>query len=244
MVSGSHAGVVTASIAMSLGCAALIAHDAAVGLGGAGIAALGLLDDFQIPCCAIDSSSAPIGDVQRSAAYGSVSYVNESAGALGVSAGWSVRRATDQLQHAHFPAVRAGAIARAAPRRLDVEGHREVWLLGSASEVSKAHAGAIVVTGSHAALIGTSGGPIVSSGVFGAVFNDAGGNATRLPALDAQGIAAVAVGAATARIGDAESSYRTGVITVTNAASRRMGARVGMSAQEFVSRLATVGHVT
>jgi hypothetical protein len=64
------------------------------------------------------------------------------------------------------------------------------------------------------------------------VFSDAGIGAegvgiTRLPALDARGIAGLTVSAASARIGDAASIYGDGVISHANATAQRMGARAG-----------------
>ena len=73
-----------------------------------------------------------------------------------------------------------------------------------------------------------------------AIFNDAGVGAdgaalTRLPPLDARGIAAVTVDCMSARIGDARSAWETGVLSHANETAKELGARAGMSTQDFVA---------
>ena len=60
---------------------------------------------------------------------------------------------------------------------------------------------------------------------------------TRLPALDERGIAAATVSAASARIGDALSTYADGVLSHVNATARALGGQPGMSAHIFVTLL-------
>ncbi len=71
-----------------------------------------------------------------------------------------------------------------------------------------------------------------------ALFNDAGIGAAgvgRLPALDERGIAAAAVAADSARIGDGRSTYFDGVVSRVNRTAERAGARPGMAARRFVA---------
>jgi hypothetical protein len=77
---------------------------------------------------------------------------------------------------------------------------------------------------------------------FAAVFHDAGigidgAGLTRLPALDQRGIAAFTVAAASARIGDARSIFREGVISAVNDTAAHLGAHVGDRAHEVLARL-------
>ena len=58
---------------------------------------------------------------------------------------------------------------------------------------------------------------------------------TRLPALDARGIAAGTVAAASARIGDARSTYEDGILTRINSRAAALGIAAGMMAREFVA---------
>ena len=78
--------------------------------------------------------------------------------------------------------------------------------------------------------------------VRGALYNDAGigkdnAGTTRLPALDARGIVAATVSAASARIGDARSTYEDGIISRINARAASLGLREGMSARDFIATL-------
>jgi hypothetical protein len=114
-----------------------------------------------------------------------------------------------------------------------------VVLLDSISLVEPSDRGQIVVTGSHGGLLG--GRPETASkiDVFAALFNDAdigidGAGLTRLPALDARGIAAATVSAWSARIGDGRSTYQDGFITHMNETAHRYGAEIGISARDFV----------
>ena len=76
----------------------------------------------------------------------------------------------------------------------------------------------IVVTGSHCGALPGRPGYGLGVRARGAVFNDAGGGAgvARLPRLDAQGIPGAAVAAASARIGEARSTWETGIISAAN----------------------------
>jgi len=80
--------------------------------------------------------------------------------------------------------------------------------------------------------------------VRAAFYNDAGigideAGVSRLPALDARGIPAATVSAASARIGDARSTYEVGVISRVNSHSALLGLKPGMTAREAVQLLRT-----
>src|SRR4029077_17645603 len=114
----------------------------------------------------------------------------------------------------------------------------QVWALDSASLVLPAHKNAIVVTGSHGGLLGGKPETAVKYDVLGALYNDAGigkdeAGVSRLPALDARGIAAAAVGAMSARIGEARSTYEQGVVSRLNSRAATLGLREGISARDF-----------
>ena len=75
---------------------------------------------------------------------------------------------------------------------------------------------------------------------FAALFNDAGigideAGVTRLPALAARGIAAATVAAASARIGDARSTYEDGIVSRVNSRAVALGIAPGISAREFIA---------
>ncbi|MGH7211165.1 MAG: hypothetical protein ACREF1_06845, partial [Acetobacteraceae bacterium] len=74
---------------------------------------------------------------------------------------------------------------------------------------------------------------------FAALFNDAGigiewAGIARLAALDARGIAAATVAAASARIGEARSTLEDGVLSAVNASAAALGAAVGARAWDVV----------
>jgi hypothetical protein len=123
-----------------------------------------------------------------------------------------------------------------------------VWALDSASLVGAEHAGAVVVTGSHGGLLGGRLDTALKADALAALFNDAGigideAGLTRLPALDSRGIPAGTVAAASARIGDARSTYEDGILTRVNQRADALGLAPGMTAREFVDsvRRATAG---
>ena len=115
-----------------------------------------------------------------------------------------------------------------------------MWALNSASLVAPEHALTIVVTGSHGGLLGGRPDTALKYDVLAALFNDAGigideAGVTRLPALDARGIAAGTVTAASARIGDARSTYEDGILSRINTRAAVLGIAPGMTARDFVA---------
>lgn len=96
------------------------------------------------------------------------------------------------------------------------------------------------MTGSHGGLLGGRPDTALKVDALAALFNDAGigideAGVTRLPALQARGIAAGTVAAASARIGDARSTYEDGVLTRVNQLAAALGIAPGVSAREFVA---------
>jgi hypothetical protein len=105
--------------------------------------------------------------------------------------------------------------------------------------VTAADAGSVIVTGSHGGLVGGLPSRALKVPAAAAVFNDAGGGIdgagyTRLPALDARGVAAATVASSSARIGDGLSSYEDGVLSAVNKTAASVGATVGMTSRSFV----------
>jgi hypothetical protein len=158
--------------------------------------------------------------------------------ALGVRAGMSCADAAAALQ-------RAQVSQRAAPEALEGAFLLErdappVWALDSASLVAPEHHDAIVLTGSHGGLLGGKPETALKYDVRSALYNDAGigkdeAGVSRLPALDARGIPAATVSTASARIGDARSTYEDGILTRVNACAAAFGIAPGNSARDFVA---------
>jgi hypothetical protein len=228
----SHAGTYAALLCAAAGLSGVLLHDAGIGRDGAGIAGLDDLDRLGIPAAAL--TGAAIGDGADCAARGVVSRLNAAASACGVVAGMPAARAAALLPAR--PARHHPAPAAAEARHVLAPG---VLALDSAGLIGPADAGLVVATGSHGNLLGGRPATAAKAAVFAALFNDAGDPApTRLPALDARGIAAATVAALSARIGDGRSTAGDGVLSHVNRAAARLGLHPGMAAPQALARLA------
>jgi hypothetical protein len=240
VVNASHGGVYAAWLAARLHAAAAIFNDAGVGRDRAGIGGLDYLQQFGIAAAAVGHDTARIGDGADMMANGVITHANALAASFGVSPGQICRAAADVLQQAR-PTHRVPPEALEAAFLLIAEAP-PVWALDSASLVLPEHEASIVVTGSHGGLLGGKPETALKYDVLGALYNDAGigkdaAGTSRLPALDARGIAAATVSATSARIGDARSTYEDGLISRVNARATALGLREGISAREFVAGL-------
>lgn len=244
VVCGSHGGVYPGYLAALGGVCAVVLNDAGVGKDAAGIGALAYLEALGIAAACVAHASCRIGDAQDMLARGTISHVNAQAAALGVEAGQSCVVAAQRLAATVYRRASAPPAAIENRRVLPLPGaHRRLVLIDSASLVQPEDAGQIVVTGSHGGLIGGKARLALQVDALLGVFNDAGVGPegcgrTRLPALDARGIAAITVAHSSARIGDALSSYQDGVISAANAVALRLGACVGLPARELLDRVA------
>ncbi|RAU21316.1 hypothetical protein CU669_14190 [Paramagnetospirillum kuznetsovii] len=238
VVAGSHGGVLAARIAAANTIRAVILNDAGIGLDRAGIAGLTVLESVGMAAAAVDYRSARIGDGAHMLARGVISHVNALAQALGVETGMPTAEAAWRLRAAALPAQRHARpesrplLLSRLPRRPDV------WGMDSASDISSALDGAIVVTGSHGGLPGGDPKAALRCAARAVLFNDAGigmdeAGVGRLAVLATQGIAAAVVDAMTARIGDARSTWETGIVSRVNATAKESGAAPGMSARDF-----------
>jgi hypothetical protein len=240
VVNASHGGIYAAYLAIKLRAAAAIFNDAGVGRDRAGVGGLDYLQEFGIAAATVGHDTARIGDGADMMAGGVVTYINELAASLGVQPGQLCGEAAARLQRARpTHSVPPDALEAAF---LLISETPPVWALDSASLVLPEHRGSIVVTGSHGGLLGGRPETALKYDVLGALYNDAGigkdeAGTSRLPALDARGIVAATVSAASARIGDARSTYEDGIISRVNAVGSGLGLREGISARKFVAEL-------
>jgi len=240
VVNASHGGIYAAYLAAKLGAAAAIFNDAGVGRDRAGIAGLDYLQELGMPAATIGHDTARIGDGADMMARGVITHANGLAQALGCRPVMSCHDAATRLQAAEMP-------RRSPPPALEVAflvipEAPQVWALDSASVVAPEHRDAIVLTGSHGGLLGGRPETALKYDVRAAFYNDAGigideAGVSRLPALDARGIAAATVAAASARIGDARSTYEDGVISRVNQRAAALGLAPGMPARAAVTLL-------
>ena len=239
LLTGSHGGRYAAAVALQAGVRAAVFHDAGIGLDGAGVGGLALFEVHGVPACAVGHDTARIGDAADMLARGKISRVNAPAAKLGVQPGQPASRALALLaaakpHRAAAPTMNESRLAHPVPG-----GVRPVVLVDSASLVDpQRDPGAVVVTGSHGGLIGGDPHLALRADGFGAVFNDAGigidqAGLGRLPALDARGIAAITVSAATARIGEGQSTLN-GTVSAVNQRAAALGARVGQPARAVI----------
>jgi len=246
VVCGSHGGLYAAWLAAKAGVRAIVLNDAGVGRHSAGVAGVAWLGGLGVAACAVDYRSARIADGADMMANGILSMANDLAVSLGCAPGQTCRRAANLLLASTAPAPSEIPTIGETRSRIPNSGHRAVWALDSIALAREDDARAIVVTGSHGALLGGRPDTVLTADVFAAFFNDAGGGKdgagyARLPVLDERAIAAAAVSHNTARIGDGRSTYETGVISRVNETARRLELREGMSAREAVARLVGLG---
>lgn len=91
VVSGSHGGLSAGRFAIEAQVRFVVFNDAGVGLDGAGIAALPLLQARGIAACTVAHTTARIGEAASTLATGVVSHANAAALALGVRIGARLR---------------------------------------------------------------------------------------------------------------------------------------------------------
>ena len=147
----------------------------------------------------------------------------------------SCRDAAAALQQARARARRAPPPALEAAFLLIAEPP-PVWALDSASLVGAEHVR--TRSSSPARMAGCSAAgrrPRSNTTCSRALYNDAGigideAGVSRLPALDARGIAAATVAAASARIGDARSTYEDGILSGSMPRAAALGLRAGHAA--------------
>lgn len=242
LICGSHGGRYPGTLALLAGVRAAIFNDAGIGLDEAGIGSLALLASFGVAAAAASHGSCRIGDAEDMLARGLISRCNVVASTCGVAIGMSCAEASALLARAPWKNASLDKPEEARGEWPVAIGARRIVLADSAALVHpERDRGAIVVTGSHGGLIGGDPRKALKADAFAAVFNDAGigrdeAGVTRLLALDARGIAAFTVAAASARIGEAGSSFRDGAISRLNQMARRLGAGEGMPAFDLLTR--------
>src|ERR1700756_5435923 len=174
-IAASHGGIYAAYVAAKAGLKAVILSDAGVGRERAGISGLAYLATMGVPAAAIGHRSARIGDGVDCAKRGIITYVNEPAAAVGIRAGMHASVALDLLAASDLPAAPMPA-PKKEPRHRVWEaqaGGIAVFALDSASLVEPQDAGAVVLTGSHGALLGGRPETAIKVAVFAAGYNDA-----------------------------------------------------------------------
>lgn len=250
VISGSHGGVYPGYLAAKAGVRAVILNDAGVGLESAGIGCLAYCEARGIAAATVSHRSCRIGDTEDMIERGRISHFNAIAKQAGIEATDDCLSAAQTLLSAPI-AKRDSDLDDSqyseAREVLELDGHKmRIVLIDSASLVLPEDAGQIILTGSHGGLVGGEPHMALRVDGFAGIFNDAGigidgAGLTRLPALDARGIAGITVDVESAQIGNARSAYEHGVISKVNQCAKELGANENMRLRLVVDEWATQG---
>ncbi len=243
LVAGSHGGVYATYLAALGRLRGVILNDAGVGKDEAGIGGLGYLDEMGMAAATVAHTSARIGDGADMMRRGVISHANAHALAAGCMVGMACADAAACLQNAPIPDIDPPEKQEARFLLATEPGQPEVWGIDSNSLVTPEDRDRILVTGSHGQLLGGKPETAIKHDVIAALYNDAGigiddAGTSRLPALDARGIAGATVSHDSARIGDARSTYEDGIVTHLNETAIRLGGTAGMTAKGLVAAIA------
>jgi hypothetical protein len=237
VVGASFAGAPTAAVPMARGVKGWIAHEAGPGKDRAGVSGLPLAQRFGIPAAAIATMTARLSDGDSLLA-GRVAEANEVALALGVRPGQSGEEAARLMLAG--PTGRAVEVAGLVDGTIhEVEAPNAtrggIYAVWSFLLVKERRSRDVFCVASHGGrVMAEYAAPVMPRGV---IANDAGmgldrSGADGLPVLDGLGIAAATVSADSARIGDALSTYRDGIISAVNPMAGARDVRVGMPARD------------
>lgn len=243
IVSGSYGGEYNAYHAAKWKIRGVVLNDAGIGARNAGIKGLPYLDRIGLAGATADAWTCHIADGEHMLENGIISHVNESAKRLGCAVGQSVAECAELMKGG--PVIEAEPPEIAGGKRYllrDVPGEPKVIALDAAPMLTPDDAGAIAITGSHAALFRGRPDNIIGPQLHAVFFNDAGvgldgAGINRLPTLDKRAMIAGTVSAESAPIGDARAGYGEGILSHLNEMAIRAGGEVGMPLKVFVDRL-------
>jgi hypothetical protein len=234
-VGASFAGAPTAAMAMRPGVKAWIAHEGGPGKDEAGISGLPLAQRFGVPAAAIATMTAGLSR-GMTLITGSVSRANQAAMALGVRPGQKGGEAARLMLSApRGKACDLHGVIDESIHEVEIGPKGRIYAVWSFSRVRGEHPSDVFCVASH-------GGKVMAEYALqvrprGLIANDAGrgldySGTDGLKVLDEQEIPAATVSAESARLGDALSTYRDGVISAANAAARAIGVRLNMTARD------------
>lgn len=244
VVSGSYGGEYNAFHAGKWGLRGVVLNDAGVGRDNAGIVGLPYLDRIGLPAATADAWTCHIADGEHMLAHGVVSHVNAAATRLGCRVGETVRAVAERMRRA--PVVEGQLDPIAGGKRYtirDVAGEPRVICLDAAPMLTPEDAGAIAVTGSHAALFRGRPDAVISVSLRGVFFSDGGigldgAGITRLADLDGRAMPAGAAAAASAAIGNSRQIFAEGLLSSVNRTAQEAGIVPGMAVRAAVEILA------
>jgi hypothetical protein len=234
-VGASFAGAPIAAMVLRPGVKAWIAHEGGPGKDEAGVSGLALAQRFGVPAAAIATMTAGLSR-GMTLISGTVSRANEPAAALGVRPGQKGGEAARLLLAApRGRSYELHGIIDESIHEVEIAPKGRIYAVWSFSRVRGEHPDDVFCVASH-------GGKVMAEYALqvrprGLIANDAGrglddSGTDGLHVLDEHGIPAATVSAGSARLGDALSTYRDGIISAANAAARSRGVRIDMPARE------------
>jgi hypothetical protein len=238
LIGGSHGAPCATQLVLDARPRGVICHDAGIGLGDGGVAGLKLLDDHRIPGAAIAGSSARIADGLDMYQNGRISRVNRAAARLGIESGMAAGEAALRMLNGRPPFQ--------WPDRRQVLVHESelgrVFALDTVKYADSRIAGSVLCMGSHSARSMPKFLEEVGVELAGVITNDVGrakddSGIAGLATLDDVGIAGAVVSHDTARVGDAQSTYHSGVVSACNRTAAAMGVATGQRAFEAAARM-------
>ncbi|MCY3825487.1 MAG: hypothetical protein OXG62_16640 [Nitrospinae bacterium] len=238
LIGGSYAARMTIAWAMRLGARAIIAHAAGVGKDDAGISGLHLAQDYHVPALACETMSARLA-VGESVYEGEVGHANQAAKNLGVEIGQSIAEASNCLLNGEVG--RRVIVEESLDDRiyelvrLPNGNIRASWGIPVLRSIKEPRSDDVFIQASHCGL--TLVESVTKLNLKGVIANDAGrgkddSGIASFPYLAREGIAAAAVGAMSARIGDVMSTWEDGVISCMNEVAEKRGVRKDMRTRE------------
>jgi hypothetical protein len=241
VINASYSGVLPARFIAEVAPAGAIGLDCAVGPEGAGIAGLWYLEALDIPAATAAVGDVLLGDGVDVWSHGHISFLNQPARDLGVREGMSVAEAARLML---APASRTASAAAEVTNRTVMAEHPS----GRAIVCTDSIAFAIPEDTGHNVLItaghtGRSALPYLSEVMpYGFICSDGGMGRARsgvesLEPMSRLGVPGATVAASSARMGEALSSWRTGLISAANELAIRAGVHVGMPCAEAAALL-------
>lgn len=238
VVGGSHGAPCATQLVLDARPRGVICHDAGIGLGEGGVAGLKLLDAYRIPGAAVAGLSARISDGLDMYREGVISRVNQAAARLGVEAGMPCAQAARRMLEMRAP------FRGPAPRQVLVHESPlgRVFALDTVKYADSRISGSVLCMGSHSASSMPKYLDELGVRLAGVITNDVGrakgdSGVAGLATLDDAGVAAAVVSCETARVGDAQSTYHTGIVSDCNRTARELGVEPGQTAVVAASRM-------
>ena len=238
LICGSHGAPCATQLVAWARPRGAILHDAGIGRDEGGVNGLKLLDEYLIPGAAVSSASARISDGRDMYENGVLSRANRSAIRMGVEAGMRTREAALLLLNANPKPI-------PTPKRQILVHESElgrVFALDTVKYADARIAGGVLCMGSHAAPAMADYVEEFGYPVAGVITNDVGMGKENcgiagLAKLDARGVPGATVSCASARVGDARSTYLDGELSACNRSASALGIAVGQRATEAAERM-------